>query len=235
MRSCPLFVYSDHCLHALSAYLPTHTHSVSLVRQLPSAHPHTPLQSPALLRYRLDSGEPIEPAPPVGFTARMRLWSARQWKNKRPDNSLEQVVQPPVHGGGMLKVHNIATLLFWLACCVVLLDSHVPSWPLNKVLTKALTKKGASGPTMPVWGLMALVYVGLWVLHWVSGAVADALPSSFSRLLSVARKDSRRAAEHYFPYGGSRQCVERECSSARDAACKFKSKRSCRHSCMHCV
>jgi hypothetical protein len=154
-----------------------------------------------LCRYQLDTSEKdSKPEAARGFSARMRLWSAKRTHHQQ-DDRIEQIVQPPVHGGGMLKLHNMATLLFWLACCVILLDSHIPSWPLNKVLAKALTKPGQAGPSMPVWGLMSLVYVGLWVLHWLSGALADSLPSSFSSLMGLARKDSRRAAEHYYPYG----------------------------------
>lgn len=152
------------------------------------------------LRYQLDTtAKDDKPPAPVGFSARMRLWSAKH-SSAHQDDRIEQVVQPPVHGGNVLKVHNMFTLLFWLACCVVLLDSHVPSWPLNKLLTKALSA-GRPGPVMPVWALMSLVYVGLWVLHWLSGALADCLPSSMSRLTALARKDSSRAAEHFFPYG----------------------------------
>jgi hypothetical protein len=159
-----------------------------------------------LCRYQLDTSEKdSKPQAVRGFSARMRLWSAKR-THQQQDDRIEQIVQPPVHGGGMLKLHNIATLLFWLACCVILLDSHVPSWPLNKLLTKALTKPGQAGPSMPVWGLMSLVYVGLWVLHWLAGALADSLPSSFSSLMGLARKDSRRAAEHYYPYGKCSIC-----------------------------
>lgn len=159
-------------------------------------------------RYQLDTSEKASTKrPPTGLLARMRLRSARRSHHRHyQDDRLEQIVQPPVHGGGMLKLHNIATLLFWLACCVILLDSHVPSWPLNKLLAQALTQQGQAGPSMPVWGLMSLVYVGLWVLHWLSGALADSLPSSLASITGMARKDSRRAAEHFFPYGESPRC-----------------------------
>lgn len=156
-------------------------------------------------RYQLDTSEK-EIKCPVGVLASMRLWSAKRAHTEEQDDRIEQIVQPPVHGGPMLKLHNVATLLFWLACCVILLDSHIPSWPLNKVLTKALTKPGQQQPSMPVWGLMSLVYLGLWLLHWLSGALTDSLPSSLSDVRRLARKDSRRAAEHYFPYGGCGCC-----------------------------
>lgn len=157
----------------------------------------------------------------------MRLWAAKQWKSRRPDNATEVVVEPPVHGGGMLKLHNLATLLFWLACCVVLLDSHVPSWPLNKLLTKALTKKGAVAPTIPVWALTSLVYVGLWLLHWLSRALTDLLPARLSGLMSLARKEHRRAAEHFFPYGaqegGQTACLEPPDLSAASSCIRMRS------------
>lgn len=146
----------------------------------------------------------------MSLGARLRLWSAKHSLSSRrgawqQEDRTEVVVQPPVHGGGWLKLHNIATLLFWLACAVVLLDSHIPSWPLNKLLAKALTKPGQAGPTMPVWGLISLVYVGLWVLHWALGLLADLLPAKASVVSRLFRKDSRRAAEHFFPYGGLRE------------------------------
>lgn len=168
-------------------------------------------------RYQLDTSEKASTRrPPTGLLARLRLRSARRSHYRHyQDDRLEQIVQPPVHGGGMLKLHNIATLLFWLACCVILLDSHVPSWPLNKLLAQALTQPGRAGPSMPVWGLMSLVYVGLWVLHWLSGALADSLPSSLSSIAGMARKDSRRAAEHFFPYGESRRCLVTETSRSQ--------------------
>jgi hypothetical protein len=139
----------------------------------------------------------------VGLTARLQLWWAKQWRIRQPADSMQQIVRPLVHCGHLVKLHNIATLLFWLACCFALLDSHIPSWPLNRLLTRALTGAGQAQPVMPVWALMSLIYVGAWVLHLASRAVTEALPPTWAKgLLGVARKDSRRAAEGFFPYGG---------------------------------
>eukprot|EP00879_Flechtneria_rotunda_P010664 GHRR01011145.1.p1 GENE.GHRR01011145.1~~GHRR01011145.1.p1 ORF type:complete len:1109 (+),score=334.63 GHRR01011145.1:1762-5088(+) len=136
----------------------------------------------------------------------LKQWWQRQWWRSQLKEGEMVVVQPGVHSGRVLKGHNVITLVFWLACCVFLLDSHIPSWPLHKALSGTNLLSGA-GPSdadglMPVWAFAALIYLGLWILHEAWRTITDLLPGSLGiRLSSLARKDGRRVAEHFFPYG----------------------------------
>lgn len=68
-------------------------------------------------------------------------------------------VAPAVHNSKLLQLHNLATLLFWLACSFLLLDSHIRSWPLHRFL---LSRGFEQRSGMPVWALYGLIYVGEW-------------------------------------------------------------------------
>lgn len=134
----------------------------------------------------------------VGFMQRKRhqlkLWWRKQWRRAQLKEGDMVLVQPRVHPGKILKGHNIATLLFWVVCCFVLLDSHIPSWPLNKALCKmALFSTGAQGGVvMPVWSLAGCMYAGLWLLHHTWRLAIDCMPGTLGAWLGpLARKDGR--------------------------------------------
>lgn len=82
------------------------------------------------------------------------------------DNKLQEgdtwvEVAPKVHNSRLLQLHNLATLLFWLGCCFLLLDSHMERWPLHAFLVqKGFTDQVTDRTKLPVWALYGLVYVG---------------------------------------------------------------------------
>ncbi|KAF8059158.1 CALS3 [Scenedesmus sp. PABB004] len=135
-----------------------------------------------------------------GPASRAAAWWARQWETRRQREGSLVRVSPPVHGGAALAAHNCVTLLFWFGCVWVLLDSHLPSWPLHRALggrTPALP----GGGRVPLWALASAAYGAAWALHQLAKRCAEALPPRAQGWLGfLSHKEARRSAEHFFPY-----------------------------------
>lgn len=92
-------------------------------------------------------------------------------------------VAPGVHNSRLLQVHNLATLLFWLACCFLLLDGQIESWPLHKYLRQ---RQFYERTGLPIWGLYSVVYVGE---YWLLGSllqITSAYICVFAEALLIA-------------------------------------------------
>lgn len=112
-------------------------------------------------------------------------------------------VTPKTHTARAIFLHNVLTAIWWLACTYLLIASHIPALPPHKALAKALTRKNATKPLMPVYGLVALAYVGLGLLQSVLQFMGDQLPRKVAFLARTVRKENARMAEHYLPFSTS--------------------------------
>lgn len=112
-------------------------------------------------------------------------------------------VTPKTHTARAIFLHNALTAIWWLVWTYLLVASHVPALPPHKVLAKALTRKNATKPLMPVYGLVALAYVGLGLLQQVLQMMGDRLPRKVAFLARTVRKENARMAEHYLPFSTS--------------------------------
>jgi hypothetical protein len=154
--------------------------------------------------------QPQQPQPPQ---QQQQRGPRARW-SQAPAGASEVVVQPPVFADAAWGAHNAATFVFWLACLYVLLDGHIAAAPINRAIrsSSAFAPPGDSSPgqlVMPAWALTSLLYLGMWLLHALLQLAADRLPAKGwgAVLARLARKDNRRAAEDFFPFGASRCCA----------------------------
>lgn len=108
-----------------------------------------------------------------------------------------------MHSDKGLWTLNLISCITWAICFYLLLDSHVPKFPINSLISRghAFKKKGSNELVLPVWGLMSLFYLGGLVLHMALQLCGDRLPGRMQGLTRLVRKENMRAADHFFPFG----------------------------------
>lgn len=118
--------------------------------------------------------------------------------------AVKQVVQPPTHTASSIYTYNACTAVWWLCWTYLLVASHVPQMPPHAAFAKALTNSRTKQLVMPVWGLFAVVYVGLLVLQQAAQVLFTKASSGQNFFTKLLRKEDARVAEHFFPFGERR-------------------------------